>query len=362
MKIKKIKLLKALALTGAFGIVATVPVIVSSCSSTSENNGNGNGNGGTDGNTQQTEVTPAIKSEVSLTGALSKIYDTKTGTDRETTSQLIVKDIKANPENYFTNGEALKDVIASATVTVDGGFTESTFTGEAYSVWSAKADVKKGTYSQASKQLDIKSINDLQTVLGDSAAIKGICDLIPNLKLNNGTDYKVTNNGLSLSEDLLHINVTAKDGQTDVSMDLAIPVSDLNLKIDGLKISVSGTGIKTSELTTNYKFNIGIDNTVKTLTPAAVTLAEADRTNAEKVLEKLGYATVSGSTYTLDQDKLADALGLYNCKFEAVKSEKDSTNNNKYTVTLKATPNDGYFWEDGTNGAKEEISFVATFS
>lgn len=209
--------------------------------------------------------------------------------------------------------------------------------------------------------MDIKSINDLETQLGNSDNIKAVCEAIPTLKLTNGTDYKVEKNALKLDGDLLHVNISAKDnGTTAVSMDLAIPVSDLNLKIDGLKISVSGTGIKEStDLTTNYKFNVGIDNTVKELTGATGTLTGDDRKDAMKALKALGYTQTADDT-KLDNDKLSDALGLYNCSFEAVSSEAVSGQNDQFTITLKATPNAGYVWEDGTNTPKEGITFVAT--
>ncbi|RXY95922.1 hypothetical protein D8X55_05100, partial [Malacoplasma penetrans] len=322
-------------------------------------NGNNNNNGNQDGNgQQQTEITPTIKKEVSLSGALSKIYDAN-----KSTSDLIAEDIKANPTNYFDNGEALKDLIKDATVSVNGGFTESTFKGDTYETWSAKVGDKKGTYAQASKQLDIKSINDLETQLGDSNNIKIICDAIPTLKLTNGSDYKVEKNALKLDGDLLHVNISAKEnGTTAVSMDLAIPVSDLNLKIDALKISVSGTGIKEStDLTTNYKFNVGIDNTVKPITNATGTVTAGDREKVMTVMKALGY-TVSGQDDKLDNDKLSDALGLYNCNFEAVSSKPVSGQANKYTITLKATPNEGYVWEDGTNNPKTDITFEATLN
>ncbi|BAC44475.1 P35 lipoprotein homolog [Malacoplasma penetrans HF-2] len=359
MKIKKIKLLKALALTGAFGIVATVPVIVSSCSSTSDNNGNSDNNPGGqgDGGQQQTEVTPTIKTEVSLSGALSKIYDGK-----KTTSDLIAEDIKANPTNYFDNGDALKELIKDATVSVNGGFTESTFKGETYDVWSK--DAKKGTYPQSAAQLNIKSINDLETQLGDSKAIQTLCESISSLKITNGSDYKVEKNALKLDGDLLHVNITAKeDGKTDrVKMDLAIPVSDLNLKIDDLKISVNGTGIKTStDLTTKYTFNVGIDNTVKTITGAKGVLAENERKEFLKVMKALGYTDTAGTN--LDNDKLSDALGLYNCSFEVTGVDPvTGSTSGEYTIKLKATPNKDYVWEDGTNTPKTDVSFVATLS
>ncbi|BAC44474.1 P35 lipoprotein homolog reported as IMP14 [Malacoplasma penetrans HF-2] len=373
MKIKKIKLLKALALTGAFGIVATVPVIVSSCSSTSDNNGNGNNNndnnGGGSGTDQQqgTTYTPAIKTEVSLSGSLSKIYDTTTGDSRKNTNEMIAQDILSNPEDYFTNGADLKNV-QGWSVTVDGNFdSQSTWTGEAYSAWSANATFS-GVYAIASEQLNITSLNDLKTQLSDSTKLKAICDAIPGLRFSSATasSYQVQNQVGFTGDDLLHINVTAQDGNNTRNMNLGIPVSDLNLKITGLKVSVNGTNNETGNnvesvenLTTDFTYNIGIKDTVDFTQPTTTpTTTEANKNNVNEALKALGYTKTDGS---LDNDKIAAAVGIYNCTFVASSIQEDSNTPNKFTITLKATPNENYVWEDGTREAKD-VSFDVTFT
>nr|P0DI99.1 RecName: Full=Lipoprotein p33; Flags: Precursor [Malacoplasma penetrans] len=372
MKIKKIKLLKALALTGAFGIVATVPVIVYSCSSTDNNGGTGDNNtgGGGSGTDQQqgTTYTPAIKSDVTLSGALSKIYDTtNTGDSRKNTNTLIAEDIKANPENYFTNGEDLKKV-EGWSVTVDGSFdSNSVWTGDAYSKWSAVADTHKGVYKSTSKQLNINSLKDLKSQLDTSAKIKAICDE-SNLVFStaDADSYKIQNELGFTGGDLLHINVTATQAGKTLNMDLGIPVSDLNLKITDLKVSVTASNNSTgnnvaavSDLTTNFTYNIGIKEEVTAPTEKP-NLAKTDKGEVMKVLKALGY-TQTGDETKLDNDKVSNSLGLYNCEFTAVSATPVEGSEDKFTIKLKAKPLTDYVWEDGTNTEKE-ISFEATFT
>ncbi|BAC44449.1 hypothetical protein D8X55_05010 [Malacoplasma penetrans] len=364
MKIKKIKLLKALALTGAFGIVATVPVIVSSCSSTdnggSGNNTGGNGNqgdGGGSGGTGQQEnktVKPELLKDVSLGGSLSTIYSS--GSDSKTTNELISEDVKTNPEKYFTNGTELKDVIKQTKVTVDGGFSASEWqNGDPYSTWSTSNGIVKVTYPAAAPQIDIASLNDLkQKTFKDDAAIQTFLTAA-NLTFTGVTNYTVENQ-LSLSSgDLLHVNLKGTKSGGNLNVDLQIPVSNINLKAT-LKISVdatnneSGTNIEAvTDLTTNFSYNIGIDSTVNfTQTGATPTATEAEAKDAQKVLEKLGYV----SSGALDNDKISAALGVYNCKFVAKSSEPGE--GGKYNVTLTATPFDSnYIWDDGTSGPKD---------
>ncbi|WP_229503149.1 P35 family lipoprotein [Malacoplasma penetrans] len=263
MKIKKIKLLKALALTGAFGIVATVPVIVSSCSSTSDNNGGSNNNGNGD-NQQQTELTPALKSNVNLQGKLTGIYDTNT-TDRKNTSTLIVADMKANPDNYFTNGNEIKEGIQSSEITVDGGFsTTSSWDGDAYDTW--KTGATQVMYPTAAPQINIASLNDLkETTFKDETAInKFFTDASLSESVKDVTGLNVANKLHLENGDLLHVNVKGtKTDKSEVKIDLQIPVSNLNLKTT-LKVSIKGgTNIKeVTDLETSFSYNIGIDATL----------------------------------------------------------------------------------------------------
>ncbi|BAC44470.1 P35 lipoprotein homolog reported as gene for P38 lipoprotein [Malacoplasma penetrans HF-2] len=373
MKIKKIKLLKALALTGAFGIVATVPIIVSSCSSTdnggSGNNTGGNGNqgdGGGSGNTDQQEnktVKPELKDNVELNGKLSTIY----GTDSKTTNELISEDIKANPENYFTNGSELKDVINQSTVTVDGGFSASQWTeGSDYTTWSAVTGVVKVTYPAAAPQIDIASLNALkQETFKDDTTIQAFLTAA-NLSFSNTSSFTVENKLGLTNGDLLHVNIkanrTAANGG-NLNLDLQIPVSNINLKTI-LKVSVSATNNSTgtnieavSDLTTNFSYNIGIDSTLNfTQTGTAPTATTAEANNATEVLKKLGYQTGNN----LDNDKISAALGIYNCKFtpKSATEKQGATaglgGNKVYTVVVDAAPYDSnYVWDDGSTDTKE---------
>ncbi|BAC44533.1 P35 lipoprotein homolog fragment [Malacoplasma penetrans HF-2] len=128
--------MKALALTGAFGIIATVPVIVSSCSSTSENNG-GSGNGGTGdnqggggsggGTTDTQKVTPKLKSSINLVGALKDIYNPASG---KTTKDLLAQEIKNNPSLAFEDSEKLNG--KNFDVSVEATFSRSSWTDKTY--------------------------------------------------------------------------------------------------------------------------------------------------------------------------------------------------------------------------------------
>ncbi|BAC44444.1 P35 lipoprotein homolog fragment [Malacoplasma penetrans HF-2] len=174
MKIKKIKLLKALAMTGAFGIIATVPVIVSSCSSTSDNNG---GNGDTNqGGEQSQTIIPQIKSSVTLSGALTDIYNP---TDISKTNSLIADEIKNNLADVFDNGSDLTNV-SDLEVSVTHTFPASTWTGLSFDStsgnWKAEGssgndvtidNANKLVYSSES-QLNISSLSDLKTQLDDT--------------------------------------------------------------------------------------------------------------------------------------------------------------------------------------------------
>ncbi|BAC44439.1 hypothetical protein D8X55_03805 [Malacoplasma penetrans] len=388
MKIKKIKLLKALALTGAFGIVATVPIIVSSCSSTGDNNGgsgdNNNGNqGGQDG--QQTEkVTPELKSEVSLSGSLDKIYDSSTK-DRKTTNQLIADDVKAHPENYFTNGDKteVKETIKNATVTVDGKFTteetESPWKDVAYldessdanktdanKSWSATKDLKPVLFPTTSDQIDIKSLDDLHSKLNE-AKLK---EVFTNAKIANAdkTTFTVKNKLGFTNSDLIHVNVEGDNSGTKTQYDLQIPTSDINLSVSDLSIKVEGTNIEAQEKTsTKFDFNIGIDSK-ENFNQGSTEIAynTKDLVKVDEVLEKLGFAKKNGSSTELDNDAIIKGLGIYNVNFsgQEIKEKTVTTREQKdttYTVSLKAKPTSNkYVWADDSTSDEKTISFDVT--
>ncbi|BAC44534.1 hypothetical protein D8X55_04530 [Malacoplasma penetrans] len=373
MKIKKIKLLKALALTGAFGIVATVPVIVSSCSSTSENN-NGNGNGGAD---QTQKVTPVLKDDVSLEGALNKIYDTST-TDRKNTNTLIADDIKANPENYFTNGAELKNVISDATVTVDGKFSNASWaSGLSYDATTGNwkddtttvtiQDSNKLVYASSSKQINITSLDGLKTELEKTDVLKNALEAAGATTIASGTTLTVENKLGFTNDDLIHINVKATPTSgAETNYDLQIPTSDINLSVTDLSVTVTGNNIEAAtKTTTNFTYNIGIDSEVHFNQGANLTAAsEDDAKDVNKVLEQLKYGSTTGSTFSLDNNAIIKGLGIYNVNFSNPSIQEKTvssraTSEKTYTITLDAKPQSSeYVWADGSDvNTAKKISF-----
>ncbi|RXY96754.1 hypothetical protein D8X55_02505, partial [Malacoplasma penetrans] len=338
------------------------------------NNQGGTGGNGQGGDTQQqSTVKPEIKTDVKLSGKLSGIYDASE-TDRKDTNTLITNDVKTNPENYFTNGDQIKDAIKDATVTVDGGFKkESSWSGNPYSTWSTGTTAT--LYPSAAPQINIASLNDLKdTKLKDSTAIETFLK-DANISFTGASGFSVQNQPGLTDGDLLHINIKAKQNSQDLNLDLQIPVSNINLETT-LKISIDATTNTTGnkieavkDLGTKFSYNIGIDATLKFEqqkgeAPAATTNEVSDAATAAKnILVKLGYVS-SGDT--LSDDKISAALGIYNCKFTPksatentnAKPNAEVTNSNKvYTVTVTATPyNETYVWDDGSTGPKD-ISF-----
>ncbi|BAC44471.1 P35 lipoprotein homolog [Malacoplasma penetrans HF-2] len=427
MKIKKIKLLKALALTSTLGIVSIVPIIISSCSvadnntndnSNNNNNNNGNnsnnennsgqGNGDSNSNNQgesnpnenngngnqgdqQTEtITPKIKSTVTLGGALSNIYDTA---NTSNTNNLIADEIKKNLSEVFDNGEALKD-ISSLDISVNHKFPDSTWTGLPFNHSSDGSSVFWGNdqadqtsiliepenkllYPSKTQPLTISSLSDLKTQLNDSKLKEILKDTETKPEAN--TTYSVdnalgfTNKALgSDNKDLLHVNVvgtTKVEGSEDTTTnyDLQIPVSDLNLKLTDLEVTVKGDNVTTSTLRTTLTYNIGInDSTNQDNEGAKPQATESDAGKLDTILVKFGYANegTQGQEATLNNENLIEGLGIYNVTFSKDSNSKiepktnsgNEENEKTYTITLSAKPNDGYVWEDGTSTAKN-ISF-----
>ncbi|BAC44467.1 P35 lipoprotein homolog [Malacoplasma penetrans HF-2] len=374
MKIKKIKLLKALAMTGAFGIVATVPVIVSSCSSTSDNNGNNNGG---NGNQQTQTITPELNETVNLSGSLSDIYDS-TGTLNA--NQKIAADIKDNHlSDVFANGQALSEV-SDLSVTVSGEFSRALWTGLTFNGetgnWEDSednsnnitiADANKLVYTSESDQINIESLDDLHNKLSVRETLKTALENAGVASIPETTTLAVSNNLGFTNGDLLHVNVTATPtgaSATATNYDLQIPVSNLNLVVPNLTITVAGTNVgEANRTTTNFNFNVGIDPTLNFSqtgnAPSATTDEVTGDDAASTILQKLGYTTATGST-DLSNDKISAALGIYNCKFTPTNATENTSatatnNGNKvYTVTVTAEPYDtSYVWDDGSSGSKE---------
>ncbi|BAC44494.1 hypothetical protein D8X55_04470 [Malacoplasma penetrans] len=302
------------------------------------------------------EITPSLNSTLDLKGSLSRIFDTSGSGTRKDTNTVIAEDIKSNLNNYFSNGNDLKTV-EDLDVTVNGNFPTSTWTGVAYDTWKSSTSYT-GIYSSESAQIDITSLNDLKTKL-TTKGLYGIL-LAAGLKFS-GSSFAIQNEiGLS-GGDLLHVNIriTSEWTTNPFTVDLAIPVSDINLKVSNLGVSVSGSNVKAlSNGSVNYTYNVGIDDTVNFVKPTTgvTALSSANKTNVNEALVSLGFATKSGTNYTLNKDKISAALGVFNCTFEGISIQEDASTANNFTITLKATPNTNYYWEDGTNVPKE-LSF-----
>ncbi|RXY95979.1 hypothetical protein D8X55_05005, partial [Malacoplasma penetrans] len=357
------------------------------CSSTSDNN-----TGGGD-NTQTQTITPQIKSTSTLSGALSSIYNPANSSN---TNALIADEIKKNLTEVFDNGDALNNV-NDLEITVTHSFPESTWTGLTFNSdtgnWGNSTNAQdnveiqeanKLLYPTQTTELNISYLSDLKEQLNDDAKLEKILDdagatvdADTVYSVNNGLGFTNKNSG-SENRDLLHVNVVGTKttaGQTPTTTttnyDLQIPVSDLNLEISNLSVTVKGSNVTETTATTNFTYNIGINDAENYVDPSTKpTATEEEAGKLDDVLVKLGYATAAtgGATETtLNNDAIIQGLGIYNVTFARTTTEgvqgivpkEDASNNGNektYTITLSATPNQGYVWEDGTSNAKD-ISF-----
>ncbi|RXY95936.1 hypothetical protein D8X55_05080, partial [Malacoplasma penetrans] len=323
-----------------------------SCSSTSDNNTGG------DSNTQTQTITPELRETVNLSGALTDIYDS---TGAQNANQKIAADIKENHlGDVFTNGEALSQV-SDLTVTVNGNFSRDswaglTFNGETGN-WEDSAnnqnnitiaEANKLVYTSESEQIDIESLNDLHEKLSVRDTLKTALENAGVAQIPETTTLAINNNLGFTNGDLLHVNVSATptgSNPTITNYDLQIPVSNLNLVVPNLTITVSGTNVgEANRTTTNFNFNIGINDTVSE-TDEKGELA-ADNRSANEALVALGLATSStdsgNTTYTIDNDAVSAVVGVYNCNFASPTIQAVDESAGTYTITLQATPLDGY--------------------
>ncbi|RXY96024.1 hypothetical protein D8X55_04910, partial [Malacoplasma penetrans] len=355
-------------------------VIVSACSSTSDNNTGGNTGG--DGTQNQT-INPELRESVNLSGALSDIFDS---TGAQNANQKIAADIQQNHLNdVFVNGQELSQV-EDLTVSVTGNFSRSswdglTFNGESGNWGSVGEDgnitdsvnieeANKLIYTSESEQFDISSLDDFKTKLSTGDKLKTALEAAGAGTIDNTTTLAVANNIGFTDDDLLHINVTATpagDSPTVTNYDLQIPVSNLNIVVPNLTITVAGTNIgEANRTTTNFSFNIGIDDTVSESNESA-SLATANRNDAKQALVALGLASSSteggNTTYTIDNDAVSAVVGVYNCRFDidSATIAPVGESNDNFTITLQATPLEGYVWDDGSNGSKP-VTINATFT
>ncbi|BAC44495.1 signal-peptide-less P35 lipoprotein homolog [Malacoplasma penetrans HF-2] len=302
-------------------------------------------------------ITPAINKTINLTGSLTRIFDVNTPASyRKSTDIMIAQDIHANLEKYFSNGNDIKTV-NNLTIDASGSFPSvSSWTGLAYANWSS--NVKHSTvYASSLPQINITSLNDLKTKW-DSQGLQNIL-LESGLKFSNST-FTIQNLLGFTDGDLVHMNIFVESGYgEDFTVDLQIPVSDINLTIPGLRVTANGENVQYLLIdTTNFTYNIGIDDTVNFVKPktGVTSLSSANKNKVNEALVSLGFATRNSGSYTLNSNKISAALGVFNCTFEGVSITEDQSKPNNFTIVLRATPNVNYYWENGSRDYKE-LSF-----
>lgn len=314
------------------------------------------------------EITPTVNSTLNITGPFSKIFaaNTGTGNNRVRTNDVIADDIKSNLSKYFSNGNDLKTV-ENLNIRVEGNFPEtSVWTGEPYEVWS-KTTRFKGIYSSSSQKINITSLNDLKTKLNSIGLGKFLLD--SNLLFRDAS-FTILNQLGFTGGDLIHVNILVNSPYTQgtFTVDVGIPTSDINLIISNLKIASFGDNVTLQSVPVNFTYNIGINDSVDFIKPTTgvTPLSDANKNNVNEALVSLGFATrnidSNPGTYTLNPDKISAALGVFNCTFEGI-SIKDVSNGSSrsFTISLIATPNNNYYWEDGTNTSKE-LSFTVNLT
>ncbi|BAC44497.1 signal-peptide-less P35 lipoprotein homolog [Malacoplasma penetrans HF-2] len=392
MKSKRSKLLKILSVIGIFAVSAAVPITLvskyviftktsSSNGNVDDNSGNNNGNdnsnpndnngnndGGNDSNNNNTtpqdgSIVPRLKSSINLSGTVDKIYNSQNASE---TNNLIAEEIKTNLEQAFDNSTELENV-NDLNITVNGNFADtSSWGGNPYdgtNGWSGSTTGNEILYSTSLNQLNISSLNDLKHQLTD-AKIKEILRSSDSSKLNESAEYTVKNKLGFTNNNLVHVNIMEILGSGVRNFDLQIPISSINFNVSNMSISVSGTDVQTTNATTNFNYNIAINNTESntpqpTSTPKA---SSSEVTNADKILVKLGYADVgTNNSIVLNQELLQEEFGIYNVEFSNAKIAPNTSTNRQvgsYKITLDATPiaNKGFIWQDGTTSTKS-VSF-----
>ncbi|BAC44054.1 hypothetical protein D8X55_02930 [Malacoplasma penetrans] len=384
MKTAKKKVLKTLAITGAFGIIATVPVIISACSSASNNSntngGNNTGDNSGNGTRDPQKVTPKLKSSINLVGSITDIYNHEVN---NTSHDLLIKKIKSNLGLVFENESELvnKDI----NIKLESDFSNSEWIGETYNVtnknWGSDTTTKL-TYAHSLAQINFSSLNDLKMQLSDQIKIKEILKEsgVPDTYLNT---YKIENKTGLTENNILHINVIEVGKSSPKNYDLQIPVSDLKLVLPQVNVLVSENDINSINQPIDINFNIGIESHSNYVGPVETQIID-ERASANSILEKLGFikmtntknsnktnmtfTEINGASVTtnidLDSDKVGETLGVFNTTFSDVKLTRISewnpydvvsTEDNylTYKIDLNGRPNKGYYFEDGTTESKE---------
>ncbi|WPL38532.1 P35 family lipoprotein [Malacoplasma iowae] len=360
MKNKKTKFIKLLSIGGAVMAIGAVPIAMTACAKKSTSQ-------------TVTKVTPKIKSNITLVGKFSDLVSSDTGT---TTDQLISQDLQKDLSKVVDNSEQLKDAKVTFNSNLseeDKKFNDGT---KNYDDWKSSASSNIVYYSSTSEQLTVKSTKDLNQQLTPTA----LSDIMKKAGFNEATnkDFKLNDvNKICVDKDMLHVSVTATDKSGlktgDTEIDLVIPTSDINFAPEKATVEISGTNVDTKKQQVTFKYDVGIDSSVN------YTLNKLDLNEGKKiennidVLEALGWKQVQATgkqlsrnalvstfvekegtgTNDINSQKMGNDIGVFNSKFTNFQVTETEKGSGLYNLTVTATPNDGYQWDDGTKDQKE---------
>ncbi|WPL38530.1 P35 family lipoprotein [Malacoplasma iowae] len=360
MKNKKTKWIKLLSIGGAVMAIGAVPIAMTACAKKSTSQ-------------TVTKVTPKIKSNITLVGKFSDLVSADVGT---TTDQLISQDLQKDLSKVVDNSEQLKDakVTFNSNLTDDDKkFNDGT---KNYDDWKSSASSNIVYYSSTSEQLTVKSTKDLNQQLTPTT----LSDIMKKAGFNEAAnkDFKLNDvNKIGVDKDMLHVSVTATDKSGlktgDTEIDLVIPTSDINFAPEKATVEISGTNVDTKKQQVTFKYDVGIDSSVN------YTLNKLDLNEGKKiennidVLEVLGWKQVQATdkqlsrhalvstfvekegtgTNDINSQKMGNDIGVFNSKFTNFQVTETQSGSGLYNLTVTATPNDGYQWDDGTKDQKE---------
>ncbi|WPL39442.1 P35 family lipoprotein [Malacoplasma iowae] len=359
MKNKKTKWIKLLSIGGAVMAIGAVPIAMTACAKKSTSQ-------------TVTKVTPKIKSDITIVGKFSDLVSVEAGT---TTDQLISKDLQEDLSKVVDNSGEIKN----AKVTFNSNLSEEDKKfndGKTeYNTWKTSASQNVVYYSSTSPQLNVKSTKDLNTQITSS-----LNEIMKSAGFSGASnkDFKLNNvNKIGVDKDMLHVSVTATDkgpGKTGpTEIDLVIPTSDINFTPEKSTVEISGTNVDTKKQQVTFKYDVGIDSTVNYTKKTIDLDAGKNITNGTDVLEALGWKQVSAAnkqlsrhalisafvekqdsgTNDINSEKMGNDIGVFNSKFTNFKVTETGGDSGLYNLTVSATPNDGYQWDDGTKVQKE---------
>ncbi|WP_141557385.1 P35 family lipoprotein [Malacoplasma iowae] len=359
MKNKKTKWIRLLSIGGAVMAIGSVPIAMTACAKKSTSQ-------------TVTKVTPKIKSDIKIVGKFSDLVSADVGT---TTDQLISQDLQKDISKVVDNSDQLsgaKVTFNSNLTDNDKKFNDGT---KNYNDWKLSASSNIVYYSSNSPQLNVKSTKDLNVQITSS-----LNEIMKNAGFTNAStkDFKLNgSNKIGIDNDKLHVSVTATDkgvgkaGSTEI--DLVIPTSDINFAPEKATVEISGTNVDTKKQQVTFKYDVGIDSSVN------YTLNKLDLNEGKKiennidVLEVLGWKQVQATdkqlsrhalvstfvekegtgTNDINSQKMGNDIGVFNSKFTNFQVTETQSGSGLYNLTVTATPNDGYQWDDGTKDQKE---------